>query len=194
LRALASSTPPIILFTLVPVTNPDVVRVVGGLAAYGVMASAAVLVSVALAAGTGAVKRAVEWILVVGLVLASTMLSGNPLLIVVAGIGLGIFALTIWLYPGEFGLVYRTAAATMLFWGLTTIVFAFVARMVTAIASMLTYTPDFGFLNAVYINATMVANFIILLPVIASLYTLMRLYMTSRRARDVKEALTRLRE
>lgn len=165
-----------------------------GLAAYGAIASAAVLASVALAAGVNAVKRAVEWVLVVGLVLASTVLSGNPLLIVVAGIGLGIFALTIWLYPGEFGLVYRTAAATMLFWGLTTIVFAFIARMVTAIASMLTYTPDLGFLNAVYINATMVANFIILLPVIASLYTLMRLYMTSRRARDVKEALTRLRE
>jgi len=167
--------------------------VVGGLAAYGVMASVAVLASVALTAGIDAVKRAVEWVLVVGLVLASTVLSGNPLLVVVAGVGLGVFALAIWLYPSEFGLVYRTAAATMLFWGLATLVFAFIVRMVTAIAPMLTYTPDLGFLNAVYVNATMVANFIILLPVIASLYTLMRLYMTSRRAREVGAVLKQLR-
>lgn len=99
LRALASSTPPIAFFALAPIASPDVVRAVGGLAAYGVVASAAVLASVALAAGVSALKRAVEWILVVGLVLVSTVLSGNPLLVVVAGIGLGVFALTIWLYP-----------------------------------------------------------------------------------------------
>ena len=156
------------------------------------MVSAAALASVALAAGIDAVKRAVEWILIIGLILASTVLSGNPLLVVVAGMGLGVFAFTMWLYPGEFGLVYRTAAATMIFWGLATLVFAFIVRMAAAIASMLTYTPGLGFLNAVYVNAIMVANFIILLPVMASLYTLMRLYMTTRRAEEARVVLEKL--
>ena len=192
-KIAALLAPSIALFKLIPLIDPSVVRLLGGSIAYELATSGVPLALLTLVADRRALRATAEWVLIVGLVLASVALSGNPLLMIVAGIGLGVFAFTIWLYPNEFSLVYRTATSIMLFWSLATLVLALVIKVVTAIATMLAYVPDLGFLNAVYVNATMIANFIVLLPIVASLYTLMRLYMTSKRAREAARLLEELR-
>lgn len=138
-----------------------------------------------------AFNRAVSHTIVLISLSATSMVIGNPLILLLGGFGATIFLVSAILYPSEIDKTERFYKSTMLLYSLGTLAMTILNNVATQIANLL-YVPESGFIQAVKTQTLFISNLFSLTPVIAPIYHLTRLIHTYERARDVKEILKRI--
>mgnify|MGYP000563048065 CR=1 FL=1 len=162
------------------------------LSAY-LWATAFAVLAVAAYTGRKYIRPALEYSAIAGTLLASSLLIGSPLPLVVAGIGNAVWLACLMLFPSEWKPVDRYARAVNAFYAAAVLILQGLVEMARKAAGYL-YQPSWGMVQAVTVNAAMIANIIALVPIIAPLYFFLRLYATAQRARAVEDWLNDITE
>ena len=157
------------------------------LSAY-LWATAFAVLAVAAYTGRKYLRPALEYTGIAGGLLASSILIGNPLPLIVAGVGNAVWLACLTLFPSEWKPVDRYARAVNAFYAAAVLVLQGIVEAARRAAGYL-YQPSWGMVQAITVNATIIANIIALIPIVAPLYFFLRLYATAHRARAVEEEL-----
>ena len=135
--------------------------------------------------------RAAGHILVAVLLASASMLLGNPLIIVLGGVGSALFLVSGILYPSELAKTEKMYRSSMTLYALGMLVMGAVVEASTSIASMM-WAPDSGFVSSIEVQAMFLADLFALTPVLAGVWHLARLIHSYERAREAREMLDRL--
>ena len=138
-----------------------------------------------------AFSRAVSHILVLTALSATSMVVGNPIILMLGGFGAALFLVAAVLYPSELSKTERFYKSTMLLYSLGVLSMAFLNETAVSIANFM-YAPDSGFIDAVRTQTMFIANLFSLTPVVAPIYHLAKLIHSYERAREAREVLREL--
>ena len=138
-----------------------------------------------------AFNRAVNHIAVLTFLSATSIIIGNPIVLMLGGFGAALFLLSALLYPSEFSKTERFYKSTMLLYSLGVLSMAFLNETAVSIANFM-YAPDSGFIDAVRTQTMFIANLFSLTPVVAPIYHLAKLIHSYERAREAREVLREL--
>jgi len=104
----------------------------------------------------------------------ASILTSNPIILFLGGIGSGLFLASAILYPSEREKTERLYKATMIAYALGILVMSLVCRLAVDIANLLD-APDEGFIDSIRVQAMFIANLVALSPVVLEVVHLARL-------------------
>jgi len=162
------------------------------LLAYSTIATASVLL-VAFLTNRRIMKNALEYILITSLLIGMTVYLANPLPLIVAGVGNAIWLICVLLFPSEWRSLERMIKSVNVLYAVFMVVMNFLISIATQISAYL-LEPSWGMVKALIINMSLIANMMMALPIVASIFTFARLYATARRAREAEALVQALAE
>jgi len=120
-----------------------------------------------------------------------TVYLANPLPPIIAGVGNAIWLLCVLLFPSEWRSLERIIKSVNVLYALFMMVAGFLVSIAVQVSSYL-LEPSWGMVKALIINITLVANLIMALPILASLFTFARLYAVARRGKEAEVVIGEL--
>ncbi|RLF23115.1 MAG: hypothetical protein DRN15_07205 [Thermoprotei archaeon] len=153
------------------------------------LASGVVLLIIARLIDKEALEACLGHIIVITALCMASMLTSNPIVLLLGGIGSGLFLASAILYPSERERTERLYKSTILVYSLGIMLMGLINQLAVEIASFL-YAPDEAFIDSIRIQAMLIADLIALTPVIAPLVHLARLIHSFERAKEA-EAIVR---
>ena len=133
-------------------------------------------------------NRVLSHLVVIVALAASSMVLGNPIILLLGGFGAMLFLAAAVLYPSEAAKTERFYKSTMLVYSLGVLAMSLLSHVAVTVASFM-WIPDSGFVDAVRVQAMFVANLFAITPVVAPIYHLARLIHAYERAREAREVL-----
>ncbi|RLF07619.1 MAG: hypothetical protein DRJ60_02255 [Thermoprotei archaeon] len=149
------------------------------------LASGAILLALARLVNKEALEACLGHITVITVLCMASMLTSNPMVLLLGGIGSGLFLASAILYPSERERTERLYKSTMLIYALGILIMSLVNQLAINIANFL-YAPDEAFIDSIRIQAMFIANLIAITPIIAPLAHLARLIHAFERAKEAE--------
>jgi len=172
------------------ITLPKTIPVDNVLYVYSIVASITVIL-VALFTNINVFKHTLEYLAITCLLIGMTVYSANPLPLIVAGVGNALWLLCVVLFPSEWRSLERLIKSINVLYALFMITAQLLVNTATEIAAYLT-EPSWGMAKALTINITLVANLLMALPVLTPLFTLTKLYATTKHAIEAEKIIDQL--
>ena len=136
-------------------------------------------------------NRVLSHLVVIVALASSSMVLGNPIILLLGGFGAMLFLAAAVLYPSEASKTERFYKSVMLVYSLGVLAMSMLSHVAVTIASFM-WIPDSGFVDAVRVQAMFVANLFAVAPVVAPIYHLARLIHAFERAKEAEEILKRM--
>ncbi|RLF21338.1 MAG: hypothetical protein DRM97_06810, partial [Thermoprotei archaeon] len=149
------------------------------------LASGVILLILARLVDKEALEACLGHIIVITALCMASMLTSNPIVLLLGGIGSGLFLASAVLYPSERERTERLYKSTMLMYALGILIMGLINQLAIDLANFL-YAPDEAFIDSIRIQAMFIANLIALTPVMAPLVHLARLIHAFERAREAE--------
>ena len=157
------------------------------LLAYSIITTVSILL-VAFLTNRRIMKNTLEYILITSLLIGMTIYLANPLPLIVVGVGNLIWLICVLLFPSEWRSLERMIKSINVLYAIFMVVMNFLISVATQISAYL-LEPSWGMVKALIINISLIANLIMALPIIASIFTFAKLYATVRRGREVEAVI-----
>ena len=138
-----------------------------------------------------AFSRALGHIAILTALSSTTVVLGNPIVLLLGGFGAVVFLASAILYPSELDKTERFYKSTMLLYSLGVLAMEALNEVAVTVASFL-HSPSTGFIEAVRTQVMFASNLFALTPVIAPLYHLARLVHSYQRAEEARRVLEKL--
>jgi len=157
------------------------------------LASGIILLILARLIDKEALEACLGHIIMITALCMASMLTSNPIILLLGGIGSGLFLASAVLYPSERERTERLYKSTMLIYSLGILIMGLVNQLAVDIAGYL-YVPDEAFIDSIRIQAMFIADLIALTPIIAPLIHLARLIHAFERAREAEAIVKAVEE
>ena len=145
---------------------------------YSIVTTLVVLL-VAFLTNRRIMKNTLEYILITSLLIGMTIYLANPLPLIVVGVGNAIWLTCVLLFPSEWRSLERMIKSVNVLYAVFMVVMNFLISVATQISAYL-LEPSWGMVKALIVNISLIANLIMALPIVASLFTFAKLYATVR--------------
>ena len=156
----------------------EVLHVGTTLLTYSIVTTTSILL-VAFLTNRRIMKHTLEYILITSLLIGMTIYLANPLPLIVVGVGNLIWLICVLLFPSEWRSLERIIKSVNVLYAVFMAVMNFLISVATQISAYL-LEPSWGMVKALIINISLIANLIMALPIVASLFTFAKLYATVR--------------
>jgi len=145
---------------------------------YSIVTTISILL-VAFLTNRRVMRNTLEYILITSLLIGMTIYLANPLPLIVVGVGNLIWLICVLLFPSEWRSLERMIKSINVLYAVFMVVMQFLINIATQISAYL-LEPSWGMVKALIINISLIANLIMALPIVASLFTFAKLYATVR--------------
>jgi len=149
------------------------------------LVSGVVLLALARLVDKEALEACLGHVIVITALCMASMLTSNPIVLLLGGIGSSLFLASTVLYSSEREHTERLYKSTMLTYSLGILIMGLVNQFAVEIAQFL-YAPDEAFIDSIRIQAMFIANLIALTPIMAPLVHLARLVHAFEGAKEAE--------
>ena len=158
---------------------------------YYSVVSAISIVVVAYLTNRNIMRNVLEYIGITWLLIGMAIYLANPLPLIVSGIGNGIWIICVLLFPSEWKGLERLIKSVNVLYSTFMITSGFLLNSAGQISAYL-MEPSWGMVKALEINISLIANMIMILPVLAPILTLSKLYATARRGKEAERIVSEI--